>query len=111
MPEIASPIKDRLPSDSPIPAGTQKAFHAVVHLVIPSIDPYGLAIADSEAAMAYVTETLCDKFLDWGYVVAIDPETGEAIEYDAPDRLQTPIPVTVCSPYVEDSFFNYDPDE
>jgi hypothetical protein len=108
MPEIQSPIKDRLPYDSEIPAATQKAFHAVVHLVIPSVDPFGVAIDDESGAMEYLSETLRDNFLDWGYVVAIDPETGEALEGEGLETKQTPIPILVSSPYVEGTFLNND---
>jgi hypothetical protein len=108
MPDISSPIKERLAYESDLPEATQVAYHAVVHLLIPCVDPFGIAIDDESAAMEYVSETLRDNFLDWGYVVAIDPDTGEALEGDGLETKQTPIAVTVCAPYVEGSFLEFE---
>jgi hypothetical protein len=105
MASITDQIKERLPYDAEVPATTQRAYHAVVHLIIPHV---GESIEDESDAMEYVSETLRKNFLDWGYVRGLDPETGEALEGDGLDVLQTPIPIVVSSPYVEGSFVYYD---
>lgn len=100
------PIAESLPYDSVILDGgtTQPAYHAVVHLLVPCFDRNGNPVDSEAAAQDYVSETLRGLFLDWGYVRATDPETGEAIEGE--EGMQSPIPITVCRPYIEGTFGN-----
>ena len=104
MTSSLSPIEARLPYDAAVPAGTQVAFHAVVHLVIPCVDAFGTPVGNVDDACDYVSETLRDQFLDWGYVVAVDLETGAPVE--GAGRHQVPVAITVCEPYVEGTFLD-----
>lgn len=99
---VKNPIAESLPYDSSVSDDTQPAWHAVVHLCIPHIDENGTPVDTVAAAEDYIAETLRDKFLDWGYVRATDPETGEAVPGWV--GMQIPIPITVCDPYVEGTF-------
>lgn len=83
---------------------TQPAWHAVVHLVVPCFDRNGNPVDSVAAAQDYISETLRNQFLDWGYLRATDPETGEPVEGDI--GLQQPIPIVVCQPYVEGTFLD-----
>ena len=104
-----NPIDERLSLDSEIPDGTQVAFHAVVHLLVPCVDRAGNPIRDIIDASDYIAETIRDEFLDWGYVMGIDQETGEASTN--PDDRQSPIEIIVSRPYVEGTFISTDNDE
>lgn len=88
------PIAEALPFDSDVPDAAQPAWHAVVHLVVPCVDRNGTPVDSQAAAEDYIAETLRKQFLDWGYVLTEDG-----------DR-QTPIPITVCQPYVEGTFLS-----
>lgn len=74
---------------TPAPRGTQPAWSAVVHLLIPHTDRYGTAVTTPDQAMEYISETLRGEFLDWGYAINIEHATV--------------FPVEVCEPYVEGS--------
>lgn len=82
--------------------GTQPAYHAVVHLLVPCFDCNGNPVDSQAAAEDYISETMRGLFLDWGYVRSIDPETGEMV--DGPEGMQTPLEITVCRPYIEGTF-------
>jgi hypothetical protein len=101
------PIAESLPFHAnEQPTGQQRAYHAVVHLLVPCFDQNGNPVVSKTEAEDYISETLRGLFLDWGYVRAIDPETGEAV--DGPEGMQTPLELTVCRPYVEGTFGNED---
>lgn len=102
MPEISTPIKDRLEAGSLIPEESQVAYHCVVHILIPNRDRFGQMISGEEEAERYLGEILDEEFLDWDYLTASDPETGEAIE--GPDGFCRPIRVEVSEPYVTSTF-------
>lgn len=97
-----NPIEETLPSDSPVRGGSQTAWHAVVHLLVPCRDNHGNPVSTQAAAEDYISETLRGQFLDWGYVRATDLETDEPILGES--GFQGPIPILVCDPYVEGSF-------
>lgn len=101
---MSNPILDSLPCDTDTEqTGSQAAWHAVVHLVVPCTDLNGTAVDSAAAASDYISETLRGRFLDWGYVLAPDVEgTGE------PTAPQTPIPILVCDPYIEGTFLGGD---
>ena len=82
--------------DGPDPAGTQPAFHAVVHLLVPGTTEDGRPMTDASAA-DWISETLRDNFLDWWYDT----------DHHRPGMRE---PVTVLSPYIEGSF-SYPDDE
>lgn len=91
-------IDTSLPFDTDAePTGSQPAFHAVVHLVIPGVDEDGRPM-DADAASEWISEALRERFLDWAFVPATDPETGEVGD------LQEPISIQVCQPYIEGTF-------
>jgi len=88
------------------PLGQQPAYHAVVHLLVPCFDAAGNPVTSQAEAEDYIAETLRGQFLDWGYVHATDPETGDVIE--GPEGMQSPVEITVCRPYIEGTFGNED---
>src|SRR5690554_1468282 len=91
-------IEEALPSHTDEePTGSQQAFHAVVHLLLPGGDENGRPM-DADNARDWISEALRDRFLDWGFVRTGDPQAG------VPGDLQTPVQVTVCRPYVEGTF-------
>jgi hypothetical protein len=72
---------------------TQRAFHAVVHLVV------GPEFKSTTEVEDYLAETLRGSFLDWSYVTAPDIDgTGDETS------LQTPIEIEVPAPYTEGGF-------
>lgn len=84
------PIGESLPYDAEKPEATQIAWYAVVHILIPSHDRAGTPVDSEAAACDYVSETLRNQFLDWGY-----------------DRgYNLPSPIEVCKPYVEGTFLD-----
>lgn len=83
------------------PTGTQPAFHAVIHVVVPGVDEHGQPM-DEARASDWIAELLRFRVLDWGYVRSFDLETLE------PGDPQTPIPITVCKPYIEGTFLSDD---
>jgi hypothetical protein len=89
---MRNPIADTLPPGEDEPSGLQTAWHAVVHILVPCIDKSGVPVESETAAIDYISETLRSEFLDWGYMV---DEEGSRL---------TPIPITVCEPYVEGTF-------
>lgn len=98
---MTNPIVDALPYHTDEePTGTQDAWHAVIHLVIPHTDINGNPVDTEADASDYVSETLRGQFLDWGYVVAptADPDDSEET------ALQTPIRIVVSDPYIEGTF-------
>lgn len=87
-----------------LPTATQPAFHAVVHLLVPGVNDKSEPM-DETWASDWISETLRDRFLDWGYVRdAFD--LGTMTEGD----LQTPVRIEVLKPYVEGTFLS-DEDE
>ncbi len=80
----------------------QPAYYAVVHLLVPCFDRNGNPVESQAEAEDYISETLRGLFLDWGYVRAIDPETGQTVE--GPEGMQTPLEIVVCRPYIEGTF-------
>lgn len=82
---------------------TQTVHHVSVHLVIPAIDSDGTPITTAEDAQKYLAQTLGAGFLDWEYVRATDPATGEPVA--GTEGLCTPIPAEVPLPYNDGDFF------
>lgn len=74
---------DSAPPPRPAVGELVAAHHAVVHVVTPSL-------GEAEAR-AHIEQVLSSHFLDWGYVRAFDPETGEVVAGE--HGLQTPIAV------------------
>jgi hypothetical protein len=101
---VNNPIAESLPYDSPVPDELQwqPAWHAVIHVLLPHTDKNGTLVVSTADAEDYISETLRGQFLDWGYVRAIDPETGEPVEGES--GMQGPLRIHVLDPYIEGTF-------